>query len=102
MAKRKTPKTVDLKPKAEKITKEQLQKVQVTAEAINKIQMEVGMIESRKHHMLHNLFQQQSFLEKIREEFIKEYGTDNVNMVDGTIKYNEDGSDEINPKDNSR
>ena len=102
MAKRKTPKTVDLKPKAEKITEEQLQKVQVTAEAINKIQMEVGMIESRKHQMLHSLLQHQSFLEKIREEFIKEYGTDNINMIDGTIKYNEDGDNKDNKKDNDR
>jgi len=102
MAKRKTPKTVDLKPKAEKITEEQLKRVQTAADLINKSQMEVGMIEARKHHLLHGLFQHQNVLEELRLEFIKDYGTDNVNMVDGTIKYNQDGINEANPKNNDR
>ena len=34
---------VDLKPKAEKITEEQLKKLQDTVNAINKSQLEIGM-----------------------------------------------------------
>ena len=58
MAKRKTPKAdkiVDLKPKAEKITDEQLKKVQKTVDGLNRSQVEVGQIETRKHELLHGI-----------------------------------------------
>ena len=38
MAKRKGPKTVDLKPKVEKITEQQLERLQKAAQGINKMQ----------------------------------------------------------------
>ena len=58
MAKVKTPKKekiVDLKPKAEKITDEQLQKVQSIVNALNRAQLELGMMETKKHTLLHNI-----------------------------------------------
>ena len=48
MAKRKTPKVdkvVDLKPKAEKITDEQLQKLQKSVGNINRAKTELGALE---------------------------------------------------------
>ena len=96
MAKRKRPKTVDLKPKVEKITEQQLERLQKAAQGINKMQGEVGALETRKHSVLHMVAKLQDVIEELREEFKKDYGTDEVNIVDGTIKYNENGNDETN------
>ncbi len=46
---------VDLKPKAEKITDEQLKKVQDTVNKINRNQLELGSIEVTKHEILHGI-----------------------------------------------
>ncbi len=92
MAKVKTPKKekmVDLKPKAEKITDEQLKKVQSIVNAINRSQLDLGMLESRKHHLLHNIMSIQDQLTIMQGEFEKEYGTFDVNIQDGTINYEE-------------
>ena len=58
MAKRKTPKAekvIDLTPKAEKITDEQLRKVQDVVNNLNRTQIEIGQIETKKHAILHNI-----------------------------------------------
>ena len=58
MAKRKTPKAekvVDLTPKAEKVTDEQIKKIQGIVDRINRTQMDIGQLESRKHELLHNV-----------------------------------------------
>jgi hypothetical protein len=44
----------------------------------------------------------QETLTKLQHEFKQQYGTDNINIADGTIKYNEDGDDKDNKKDNDR
>jgi len=78
---------VDLKPKAEKITKEQLEKVQAVINDINKSQIEIGQIETRKHAIMHHVSALQEAIGKIKEEFEKEYGTSDVNIQDGIINY---------------
>jgi PP-loop superfamily ATP-utilizing enzyme len=90
MAKRKTPKAervIDLTPKAEKITDEQLKKVQETVNNLNRSQMEIGQMESRKHEMLHGVASLRDNLVKLQTEFQKDYGTFDVNIEDGTINY---------------
>ena len=92
MAKRKTPKVkkeeiVDLTPKPEKITDEQLKSVQSIINSINQHQMEIGNIETRKHHMLHNLASMQDRMNLMQEEFQKDYNTIDINIQDGTINY---------------
>jgi hypothetical protein len=94
MAKVKTPKKekiVDLKPKAEKITDEQLQKVQGIVNAINRAQLDLGMLETRKHSILHNIATVQDQLTVMQGEFEKEYGTYDVNIQTGAINHKEDG-----------
>ena len=101
MAKRKTPKTekvIDLIPKAEKITDEQLKKVQETVNNLNRSQMEIGQMESRKHELLHGVSSLRDDLTKLQIEFQKDYGTFDVNIEDGTIKYPKDNG-EVNKKD---
>jgi len=81
-------KVVDLKP--EKISDEQLQKVQQIVNAMNRGQMDVGMMETRKHKLLHDVAAVQDQLVVMQGEFEKEYGTFDINIQDGTINYKED------------
>ena len=85
MAKRKTPKVKDLRP--EKITKEQLNKLQNVVKAINEGQQQVGMLESQKHALLHEVAQLQGMIGEIQQELKEEYGNIDININDGTIKY---------------
>ena len=94
---KKKEKIVDLKPKAEKITEEQLKKVQDLINQINRSQMELGQMETKKHVMLHNVSSLQEAVGEMRDEFEKDYGTFDVNIQDGTINYPENG--EVNKKD---
>ncbi len=90
MAKRKTPKTVDLKPRAEKITDQQLERMQKAVSGINRTKVELGAIEMQKHSLLHAVNEMQSLMQELQQEFMKDYGTTNVNIQDGSIKYEED------------
>ena len=89
MAKTKTKKEkiVDLKPKAEKITDEQLKEVQDAVNEINRAQMEIGMMETKKHAVLHHISVTQEGIGKIRDTFEKEYGTADVDIQTGVINY---------------
>tara|TARA_R110002012_G_scaffold178976_1_gene344397 strand:- start:721 stop:1041 length:321 start_codon:yes stop_codon:yes gene_type:complete len=90
MAKRKTPKTekiVDLKPKAEKVTDEQLTRIQNSVSAINNHQMEIGRMETRKHQLLHNLVGMQEQLNSLQKELQEEYNTIDINIDTGEINY---------------
>ena len=73
--------------KPEKITDEQLKEVQDLINNINRSQMELGQMETKKHAILHNVSMLQEGIGKIRDEFEKEYGTADVNVQDGTINY---------------
>ena len=84
-------KIVDLKAKPEKITDEQLTKVQDTVNGINRAQLEIGNIEVRKHEMMHNIAGLRDSLVLMQSEFEKEYGTYDVNIQTGIINYKEDG-----------
>jgi len=96
MAKRKTKKeeVIDLKPKAEKITKEQLEDIQKIINNINMSELEVGRIETRKHRFLHSIAVLNDKLTLMQSEFEKEYGSSDINIQTGEIKYPE--NDEIN------
>ena len=85
MAKRKTPKMTNLRP--EKITDEQLNKMQSLVKNINASQNELGVMETRKHNLLHQVFELQGYLTDIQQEFQEQYGTTDVNIADGTISY---------------
>jgi FtsZ-binding cell division protein ZapB len=80
-------KIVDLKSKPEKITDEQLKKVQETVNTINRAQIEIGGMELRKHEVLHQLAGVRDELALLQDELKKEYGTVDVNINDGTINY---------------
>jgi len=86
----------DIRP--EKITDEQLEKVQGVINDINRAQMELGQMETKKHAMLHHISSLQEGVGTIREEFEKEYGTADVNIQDGIINYSKENG-EVNKED---
>ena len=90
-------KIVDLKAKPEKITDEQLTKVQDTVNGINRAQLEIGNIEVRKHEMMHQIAGLRDNLTLLQGEFEKEYGTFDIDIQTGAINYKENG--EVNKKD---
>ena len=88
MTKGTTAKIKELKGiKPEKITDEQLKKVQDTVNNLNRSQLEIGSIEIRKHEMMHQIAGLRDGLTVLQGEFEKEYGTFDVNIQDGTINY---------------
>ena len=87
MAKRKTPKVKDLRP--EKITEAQLKKTQQTIQTLDYLQMELGKADVKKYGILKGIESIQTELDLMRQEYKKEYGTDNISLEDGTIKYEE-------------
>ena len=99
MAKRKTPKVKDLRP--ETITQEQLEKLQSVIRTINQGQQQLGIIESQKHNILHDVMQVQAMLQEVQKELNDEYGTYDINVANGAIKYNDDNN-ETDKKDNDR
>ena len=84
--------------KPEKITDEQLEKVQTLINDINRSQMELGQMETRKHAMLHHISSLQEAVGVLKEEFEKDYGTSDVNIQDGIINYPKENG-EVNKED---
>ena len=73
--------------KPEKITDEQLKKVQDTVNNINRAQLEIGSVELKKHEMMHQIAGLRDNLKIVQDDFEKEYGTFDINIQDGTINY---------------
>jgi hypothetical protein len=82
-------KVLDLKP--EKITDEQLKKVQDTVNNMNRSQLEIGSMELRKHDLLHGIAGLRDELTVLQKEFEKEYGTFDINIQTGKINYPDNG-----------
>jgi hypothetical protein len=76
--------------KPEKVTEEQLSKIQKLVDTINRAQMDIGALESRKHQALHFLAGTNDELQLMQDELMKEYGTNDVNIQDGVINYGKD------------
>ena len=89
MAKRKTKKEkiVDLVPKPEKVTDTQLNRLQATVRTLDHFTLEVGKAEINKAALLNAIKDSQVDIEALRNEFKKQYNTDNINIHDGTIGY---------------
>jgi ppGpp synthetase/RelA/SpoT-type nucleotidyltranferase len=73
--------------KPEKITDEQLKKVQDSVNNINRAQLEIGSIELKKHELMHHIAGLRDELTVLQAEFEKDYGTFDVNIQDGIINY---------------
>ena len=77
--------------KPEKITNEQLNKVQDTVNNINRTQLEIGSMEVKKHELMHQVAGNRDQLTLLQAEFEKDYGTYDIDIQTGKINYKEDG-----------
>ena len=73
--------------KPSKVNKEHLGKMQEIVSNINKIYLELGRLSATNHSYLHELAGKQDKLTLLQEELKTEYGTDDINIQDGTINY---------------
>ena len=90
-------KTIDLTPKADKITDEQLQELQSLLNEINKNQLSIGQLETQKAGIIEGVGQLQVKLREIQASLEEEYGKVSVNIQDGSIS--ELPQDEADKKD---
>lgn len=67
-----------------KITEEQLTKIQEQQKELNGILHEVGVLEAQKHGLLHQFAGVNKEVEELKSELEKEYGAININVEDGT------------------
>jgi hypothetical protein len=88
MAKNTTKKIKELKAeKPSKITNEELNQVQSVINDMNRAQLEIGSMETKKHSLLHHISMLQEKLSEMQINFEKTYGTADINIQDGTINH---------------
>jgi len=75
--------------KPEKISVEELSSIQELVNNINRNHLQIGQLETQKHNVLHQLAGLNDELVSTRENLKSAYGTDDINVADGIINYNE-------------
>ena len=73
--------------KPEKVTEAELKGIQSIVDRINNAQMNIGQLEARKHQVLHMIAGTNDELTLMQENLTKAYGTNDINIQDGTINY---------------
>ena len=66
-----------------KITTEELDKIKSQQDTLNKILNQIGVLESQKHGLLHELAAVNKEVEDFKVELEKIYGSVNINLEDG-------------------
>jgi hypothetical protein len=69
-----------------KITTEELEKIQKQQRELNRIINNVGVLETQKHGLLHELAVINKDVEDFKLELEKTYGSVNINMEDGSYE----------------
>ena len=90
-------KLVDLNPKPEKITEVELNKLQSSIKTIDHLVADIGQMSLRKYSLMKAMDKIQNDLEILRKDFQDKYGTDNINIQEGTITYQ---TENPNPPEN--
>ena len=84
--------------KPEKVNEKHLAEIQEAVSEINKIYLELGRITSTQHNYLHDLAGKQDRLTLLQSTLKDEYGTDDINIQDGSINYSKENG-EVNKED---
>jgi len=66
-----------------KITEDQLEKVKDLNSKLNETVTRIGLLESNKHALLHEIAGVNKDLEEFKSELEKEYGSINIDMTTG-------------------
>jgi hypothetical protein len=80
-----------------KITDEQLEKLHKQQTALNSLLNKIGIVESNKHALLHDLAGLNKDVEEFKLELEEEYGSININLETG--EYSKIEKDESNKED---
>jgi hypothetical protein len=75
--------------KAVKIHDKHLTEMQTLVNTINSIQFNIGKMEIQKHSALRELSKQQDNVSSLQDKLLREYGSFDVNINDGTINWPE-------------
>ena len=83
---------------SKKISDEQLKELQEVVNKLNRVQLQLGVIETQKHELLHATAEIQLDLQSTRKKLEEEYGNVSIDVGDGTItkKEKEDAPDKKN------
>ena len=74
-----------------KVKEEQLTKIKDQQEKLNELIHNIGLLESQKHGLLHEIAKVNVDIEEYKQELEEEYGAININLEDGTYtKIEED------------
>jgi vacuolar-type H+-ATPase subunit D/Vma8 len=66
-----------------KITKEQLEKVSTQNKELEDTVIEIGILESKKHALLHKVAEVNKVLEEYKQELEQEYGKISIDLKTG-------------------
>ena len=88
----------NLVDRVEKISEGHLTQLQGIVNKVNSIQFSIGKMEAQKHTALHDLHVANDEIVLIQQTLIKEYGSYDVDLRDGTINWPEKKKDESNEK----
>jgi hypothetical protein len=69
-----------------KITTEELEKIIEQQTKLNKVLNDVGLLEARKHIMMHDMTSINKEIEEFKKVLEKQYGQININLEDGSYK----------------
>ena len=87
-------KILDVVERKEKVSKEHLDEMLAIANKINALQFNIGRLESQKHKLLHELALGNDTISLVQDKMVKEYGTYDINLTDGTINWPKEEKDE--------
>jgi len=79
-----------------KIEKEELETAKKQQEDLQKVILDIGIIETKKHAMLHQIAEINNTIEEFKKSLEEKYGHININLEDGTyteLKDEEDKKD---------
>ena len=79
----------------EKVSENHLKELQSLVNAINGMQYQIGKLETQKHNILHEFAKGQDRIKLTQDKMVKEYGTADINVTDGTINWPEEGDKEV-------
>jgi len=80
-----------------KIKEEELKIIQENQKKLNKLVNNIGLLETQKHGLLHEIAVVNKEIEENKDELQSEYGSININLEDGT--YTKVESNEQDKKD---
>jgi hypothetical protein len=80
-----------------KIKEEELKIIQENQKKLNKLVNNIGLLETQKHGLLHEIAIVNKEIEQNKDELQSEYGSININLEDGT--YTKVESNEQDKKD---